>query len=108
VKTVPFPTTLRIGYRDFVIEQWDAKAASGAGKYGECDRNHAIIRVDTSYGPVQSAETLLHEVMHGCFGVAGIADEDNEERTITHLSAQLTQVLRDNPHLLAYLGHALA
>jgi hypothetical protein len=102
-----FPKSIRIGYRDFAVEDWDTKHASVAGRLGECDRANAVIRIDTSYGPVQSAETLLHEVLHGCFGIAGIDEADSEERTVTHLSAQLAQVFRDNPELLAYLKTAL-
>lgn len=108
MKTAAFPTTVRIGYRDFAIEEWDTKQANAAGRYGECDKANGVIRVDTSYGPVQAAETLIHEVLHGCFHVAGIDDSDAEERTVTHLSSQLTQVFRDNPDVMAYLRSALA
>jgi hypothetical protein len=102
-----FPKSIRIGYRDFAVEDWDTKHASSAGRYGECDKANAVIRIDTSYGPVKAVSTLLHEVMHGCYDIAGITDEDNEERTVTQLSNQMTQVFRDNPELLAYLKTAL-
>lgn len=104
----PFPTTIRIGYSDFEIVDWNSKEASSAGRYGECDKANAVIRVDTTYGSIKAASTLLHEILHGCFDVAGIDEADSEERTVTQLSNILTQVLRDNPHLVAYLGHALA
>jgi cob(I)alamin adenosyltransferase len=108
VKTVPFPTTLRIGYRDFAVEEWDTKQANAAGRYGECDKANAILRIDVTYGPEKAANTLLHEILHACYDISGLTDEDNEERTVTQLSSVMAQVIRDNPHLLAYLGHALA
>lgn len=101
------PTTVRIGYRDFAIEDWDTKQAASSSRYGECDKANAIIRVDTTYGPVKSASTLLHEIMHGCYDIVGLTDEDNEERTVTQLSNQMTQVFRDNPDVLAYLRACL-
>jgi len=101
------PASIRVGYLDFAVEIWVTQHANAAGRYGECDKANAIIRVDTSYGPVKAASTLLHEVIHACFDVAGIEDTDSEERTVTHLSNQLAQVWRDNPDLVAYLSDAL-
>lgn len=57
--------------------------------------------------PVEAANTLLHEILHACWYTAQIQDEDKEERTITAFANQLTQVWRDNPAVIAWIGGAL-
>lgn len=47
-------------------------------------------------------ETLLHEVLHAAFAVAGIVLPD-EEAWVSALSPTLFGVLRNNPELLKYL-----
>lgn len=100
------PKTVMVGYRPYSIEAWPSQLATAAERYGECDRMNGIIRlrVDT---PIQTtANTLLHEVMHACYenGAVGTADE---EKTVTILTNQLCQVIRDNPDLLDWLKKAL-
>jgi cob(I)alamin adenosyltransferase len=104
---VNLPSSIKVGYRDFCVEEWAPSEAISSGRYGECDKANAVIRVTTIHGVDKAANTLIHEVLHACFDVAGIADEDAEERTVTHLANALTQVIRDNPDLVAYLTDAL-
>jgi hypothetical protein len=48
------------------------------------------------------AVTLLHEVVHAIFKIAGLPNE-KEEDTVTRLSPLLLDTLRRNPDLVAYL-----
>jgi len=106
-KTAPFPTTLRIGYRDYRVEVWPALTATSNERYAECDRVAQVIRVRDDLPKQFKAECLLHETLHAVYDMAGISENDNEERVVTHMSTHLAQVIRDNPHLLAYLEWAL-
>lgn len=57
------------------------------------------------------ADTLLHEISHACFAIAGYSDlpvktsdnSDTEEVLIRLLVPVLLQVLRENPHVAEYL-----
>jgi hypothetical protein len=48
------------------------------------------------------AVTLLQEVVHAIFKIAGLPNE-KEEDTVTRLSPLLLDTLRRNPDLVAYL-----
>ena len=45
--------------------------------------------------------------MHACWYDGGLEDEDKQERTINVLANQLTQVWRDNPHVVAWIDAQL-
>lgn len=44
-------------------------------------------------------EVLLHEILHACYTLAGLDDEDDEEEVVNRISPFLLQVLKDNDHL---------
>ncbi len=82
-------------------------AASARDVFGECCTSTGIIRVRTDLDPVKLANTLIHEVLHACFYIGDIEDDDKQERTVTILANQLTQVWRDNPELVAWINSRL-
>lgn len=47
--------------------------------------------------------TLLHELIHACFEHAGSPEVLTEELVACMVSRRLLPILRDNPHLVAYL-----
>lgn len=102
-----FPEKFRVGYRSYHIEDWSPRAAYSSGRYGEASHVEGVIRVDTSHGPVQSAETLLHEILHAVSATnhANLFGH-GEEAAVTGLSAGLTQVMRDNPAVRDWLAWA--
>lgn len=103
---VPFPTTVRVGYRTFKIERWDTTKARAAHCTGQMCPFTATISVDATridQEPIEAGNTLLHEIMHACWLVGGVSDDDKEERTVAILTNQLCQVWRDNPDVIAYL-----
>lgn len=101
------PKTIRIGYHDFAIEAWPSAIAQASDRLGECDKLNNIIRVSDNLNDRTAANTLLHEVMHACWYIAGLEANDSEERTVNCLSNQLAQVWRDNPAFVAYLTAGL-
>jgi len=101
------PKSIRVGYRDYTIEDWPVHKSSGEGKIGSCDRDNAVIKICTAYGPAQSAECLLHEVFHAAYYMGVLDPGDNEERTVSVLGNIMTQVWRDNPEFVAFMSESL-
>lgn len=73
---------------------------------GETDHALATIVIDPKLGPVQTAETLLHEVLHTVFTVAGITQDfgdEKEEQIVNRTAPLLLDLLRRNKALVDYL-----
>lgn len=96
------PTQIRVGYRDFTIEEWPTARACSADRLGECDKDGGIIRVRTDFGQVKTASTLLHEVLHAAYHMGNI-NGDDEENIVSIFANQLTQIWRDNPQFVAFM-----
>lgn len=101
------PKSIRVGYRDYAVEPWSSVVASANGRLGECDRLNLIIRIRSDLNPMVTAEVLLHEVIHACYGNGVLEAEDSEERVTESLANQLAQVWRDNPHFVDFMSVAL-
>lgn len=54
-----------------------------------------------------AADTLLHEVIHAVWHVAGCNPKDGEERLVATLASNLCAVIKSNPDLIKWLGVAL-
>ncbi len=94
------PKSIRIGFRDFAVIGVDNMDPE---RFGECDVNRSIIRIANGYDNLRTANTVLHEVLHGAWSAARLADKESEEKAVTHLADVMTQVWRDNPDLVTYL-----
>lgn len=78
---------------------------------GASNTSDAVIVVRPTLPPDIQAETLLHEILHQCLGVAGcdpnqaVAEgcKDIEEKTVWSMAGVLLDVLRDNPDVLKFL-----
>jgi antirestriction protein len=97
------PKSVRVGHRDFAIEDWQITDAVSEGRYGDCDKMNAKIRVCTSHDTARTVETLIHETLHACWEAGSLGSKETEEKAVTVLAKQLAQVLRDNPHLVQYV-----
>lgn len=102
------PSKVKIGYREYQIVDWEFLDASAHGRMGEIAHISRRIKIATCHGPVQAAETLLHEIIHGVFYVWCAADQDDEERTTSLLANGLATVWRDNPDVLAWIDEAMS
>lgn len=98
-----FPTSVRIGHFDYKVEVWDADKASLAARYGECSHLEKIIRVARHHSPRQTAETLVHEMLHAIWAQWVIEDNDPEERIVNTLSGALCAAWRDNPEAFEWI-----
>jgi len=97
----------------FRVIDWDPAVAMAEKHYGQCDYQAAAIRVDTSHGPRQAAETLFHECLHATFEVGAIhqtaggrRDAYTEEHIVSHVASWTMTLLGDNPQLRDFLAWA--
>ena len=102
------PKSVRVGYRDYAVNEYDARMAEAERQWGWHSSGLHEIQVRLSgLRDSEIANTLLHEVLHAAYQVADIKQGDDEERTVTAIANQLTQVWRDNPELIAFISDAL-
>lgn len=103
------PASVKVGAFDYAIERWSACAAAGARRWGECSHTEYVIRVQVEVpSPVKAAEVFLHELSHAVFYVAGVEDDDKEERIVNLTAPVWLMVYRDNPWLHVWLRDALS
>jgi hypothetical protein len=105
-KMAKLPTKLRVGYRDYAVEDWASNLANVSDQLGECDRINCIIRIRTDLIPTVKAEVLMHEVLHAAYHM-GSADNADEEKLVSILGNQMTQIWRDNPDFVAFMSASL-
>lgn len=112
------PKQIIIGTAVYVVH-WDQAAwdqlkldnnGLSSGLFGRTNSvtEEMWIRSDVSLN--QQVDTLLHEVMHACFNVAGVSldgYDDQEEGHVSALTPWLLLTMRDNPGLVAYLLNPL-
>jgi hypothetical protein len=100
------PASIRVGPYDIKIETLDEKSAED--KYGEFgESEHTIwLRPEFISGPV-AVDSILHEIFHAIWCVGAIKQEHGEEQIVTVQATGLTQILRDNPLLTAWIAKAL-
>lgn len=99
----PLPASIKIGWCDFRIDEWNPRDAASSNRYGETCRLTKVIRIDVSHGPRQTAVTFLHEILHAIYSVWTMNKEDDEERIVTLSSEGLGTVMRDNPDVFAWI-----
>lgn len=103
---VELPAAVTVGPHRFEIRTDDdtRRQLDGNGKLGETHADLLIINVNTDRPGTAVAETVLHEVLHAVWHVAGIAAEyDTEELVVNAMAPTLLQVLRSNPEMVAAL-----
>ena len=88
---------------DYELSEVD-RVARDEFKFGEVDHVEQTILISRNLKLQRKAETIIHEVLHCLLFAMGESDLHDNEAFVNMLSAALTQVLRDNPELLAFLG----
>ena len=108
------PDKIRIGYQDIAIEHETSTFQKQTDSYGEYDHRKNSITVQTGLSPLDEANTVVHEILHGIAYINSLTasgqplDSDNkEEVVINQFTNGLVQVFRDNKWLLTYLKDKL-
>lgn len=97
------PNRVRVGPFDYTIEPWKGEAAAADGCRGDFHPELLRIRISDGIKPQLQAETLLHEILHACWSVSGLGERAHEENAVQSLSMVLSDVLRDNPDVMAWI-----
>jgi len=100
---------IKIGYQDIVIERETATFQKQSDCYGEYDHRKNTITIQNGLPPLDEANTLLHEILHGIAYINSLTQsgqpldsENKEEVVINTMTNALAQVFRDNKWLLPY------
>jgi len=99
------PTWVRIGPQCYTIlrRRFEKKRRYHVGHI-EYRKNRIQIADDVPSS--RQREALLHEILHATCSATGInerLDADEAEYVVTALAPALLAVLRENPHVVAYL-----
>lgn len=102
------PTSVRIGFKDYSIKPYPEDAQRENGNWGHCKHGPAEMFVHNTEDGRETANTLLHEILHACCHVGATEmPRDQEEKTVNIFANQLSGVFRDNPELIKWLAKNL-
>ena len=100
---------VKIGYQDVVIERETTTFQKQTDCYGEYDHRKNTITIQNGLPPLDEANTLLHEILHGIAYINSLTQtgepldtENKEEVVVNSITNGLAQVFRDNKWLLPY------
>ena len=100
---------VKIGYQDIVIERETSTFQKQSDSYGEYDHRKNSITIQNGLGPLDEANTLLHEILHAVAYINSLTQSDQpldsenkEEIVINSMTNGLAQVFRDNKWILPY------
>lgn len=96
------PKSVRVGPHD--IRFADLTGADAKKNFGTFDPSTQEICLKDKYpSGSQAVDTVLHEVLHAIFSVGGVEPKQGEEHIVLVLGTFMTQVIRDNPELIAWM-----
>lgn len=93
------PTKVRIFGRDFSIH-YIPNSSLGVDRMGYCEWTKQKISVEDGLTPIEEADTVLHEVIHGLDDVMGLKLEEDQVKC---LATGILGILQDNPEFAKYL-----
>ena len=97
------PTKVRIFGRDYSIH-FHAFSPLNDSDLGNCNNIHQVINIADGLSPVEEADTLLHEVLHGIVYTTHLElSYEQEERVVATLATGLMGGLQDNPRFAQWL-----
>lgn len=109
-----FPSTIRIGYRDYALIPVDRKTPEQehpllAEDAGESDAYRQTIHYRDDAPPQGTVNTVLHETLHQILIHLDVLQDDDalEEHVVTSLANGLCALIQDNPVLIVELMRGL-
>ena len=98
------PTSIKIGYRDYKLEEWKQTVATANEAQGQFFQKEGIIGYVADVKGVSHANTILHEILHAIIYQWNIdLEEKEEEKLVNGIANGLTTVFVDNSELMDYL-----
>ena len=97
------PDKIKVGYRDYKLEEWKQTVASANEAQGQFFSKEGVIGYVTTEKGVSHANTILHEILHAIIYQWNMdLEEKVEELVVNGLANGLTTIFVDNPKLLDY------
>ena len=98
------PTLVKVGAVDYTIslvDQFD-------DEYGSCVPHMQQIFICKNQTAQSASDTMLHEIMHAIWNESGLfmMKRLDEETVVRTMSTWVRMVLRDNPHVAAFIYDA--
>lgn len=96
------PKKVKVGPYNYVIKEFPAGETSN---HGACVYIHQEIYLNRNQSAERAADTLLHEVMHAIWDVAGLDQVPmlHEEVVVRAFATHLTDILNTNPQLTNFI-----
>lgn len=95
---IKLPRRWKIGYQTYDVHITESNLADLS--YGHTSPSMGMITLNGRSSTTQSANTIVHEVLHAIWDGQALGKNPDEERIVTALANGLTQVMRDNPQLI--------
>tara|TARA_R110002074_G_scaffold86682_2_gene191329 strand:- start:849 stop:1175 length:327 start_codon:yes stop_codon:yes gene_type:complete len=98
------PEKIKIGYREYTLEEWKQTVASANEAQGQFFAKEGVIGYTAEETGVSHANTLIHECLHAIIYQWNMdLDEKVEELVVSGLANGLTTIFVDNPKLMDFL-----
>ena len=98
------PEKIRIGYKDYKLEEWKQTVASANEAQGQFFAKEGVIGYTAEETGVSHANTLIHECLHAIIYQWNMELEEKVEESIVNgLANGLTTIFVDNPKLMDFL-----
>lgn len=105
------PKSVRVGFSTYKVTLMAEDDASIHGICGATNADRQIITIAEKMSPQQTANTLLHEVIHAIHTIYGLTHRDQppSEEEYTNLTTNgLCAFFQENPECLNWIQSALA
>jgi hypothetical protein len=104
MKTVKPDMTIKVGAMDISVYFVPGDGDS----FGDFTFLQNQIRVDNRLRKAALVDTLLHEILHAIWALGQLKTKrEKEERAVAVTATYLTQIFRDNPHLVTWITENL-
>ncbi|MDH3883535.1 MAG: hypothetical protein OET63_04915 [Desulfobacterales bacterium] len=102
------PEAIKVGHYTYDIKESD-ELIDASGRHGTVSHPNRLIRIDTTRGDVETADTLIHEMLHCIFYLHEIegGDREAEEKLAARLTNGLCLLIADNPMTFRAIVDAL-
>ena len=98
------PDKIKIGYRNYKLEEWKQTVASANDAHGQFFAKEGVIGYTVEEKGVSHANTIIHECLHAIIYQWNMdLEEKVEELVVNGLANGLTTIFVDNPKLIDYL-----
>jgi len=97
--------TIKIGPHDWTIKLFGIKDADKNGEWGYCHKEELTIGILKGLTGSQTAEVLLHEIIHAIHDHFRLKGKVTEEKSTDLVSTGLTMVFKDNPEFKKWLDN---